>query len=175
MSQRKHIGGGFDQVRHGAKCPDRDLKLGTFVMLKNNVVLSAPCFENHQSEGTCWRLVTIQIRPKHFCVRPHSSCFWSWLASLQKKNTHIFHSNAPKTVPTLHFYPTNMSWNHEVSIISNDFLARSYPEKITRSNRGNRLIQIASLARSDLERYKRVERKSLGHATKILGGFLQIW
>ena len=45
--------------------------------------------------------------------------------------------------------------------------------KITRSNRGNRLIQIASLARSDLERYKRVERKSLGPEKKF-GGFLQI-
>ena len=138
-----------------------------FVMLKNNVVLIVPCFEHHQSEYMLLSCHHTHSPQTFLC--PSAFIVLLIMTSLTAKKRAISHSNAPKTVPTLHFYPKKhvmKSWNHEVSVISKTFL-QEFTGKITRSNRGNRLIQIASLARSDLERYKRVERKSLGPAKKM--------
>ena len=116
-------------------------------MLKNYAVLIVPGFENHQSESTYCNLVTTHIRPKHFCFQDFI---------LSKTTCH----------ETMHF-----SIFHHFQ----EFIATFSRENHSLCHRGNRLIQIASLARSDLERYKRVERKSLGPATKIIGGFWQWW
>lgn len=100
-----------------------------FVMLKNNVVLIVPCFEHHQSESTCCCLVTIDIRPKHFCVLPHSSSVWSWLASPQKKR-HLT-LQCPQNSANTSF----LSKEHVMKIMKSwsvrhfqDFLARIYRE-----------------------------------------------
>ena len=83
-----------------------------FVMLKNNVVLIVPCFEHHQSEYMLLSCHHTHSPQTFLC--PSAFIVLLIMTSLTAKKRAISHSNAPKTVPTLHFYPKNMSWNREI-------------------------------------------------------------